>query len=67
MEYSRFEKARLIGSRALQLSQGAPFLIDLKKEDLEKLRYNTVEIAKMEFDAGVLPIDIKRQLRKRNA
>ncbi len=67
MKHTKFEKARLIGSRALQLSQGAPFLVELKKEDLEKLKYNPVDIAKKEYDAGVIPLDVKRQLRKRNA
>ncbi len=58
--YTKFEKARIIGGRALQLSMGAPFMIPLSKEDLEKLKYNTLEIAIKEFNAGVLKIDIVR-------
>ena len=49
--YTKFEKARIIGARALQLSMGAPFMIPLSKEDLEKLRFNTLEIAIKEFNA----------------
>ncbi len=55
-----YEKARLIGARALQISMGAPLLIDFSKEDLEALKYNPIEIAKRELDKGVLPITIKR-------
>ena len=58
--YTKYEKARILGARALQLSMGAPFLIKLSKEELEKLKYNTLEIAKKEFDAGVLPMAVGR-------
>ena len=59
-EYTKYEKARLIGSRALQISMGAPFLIKLNPKQLEELGYNPIEIAKLEFDEGVLPITVKR-------
>ena len=59
---TKFEKARVIGSRALQISQGAPFLLKFSKKDLEKLKYDPVEIAKKEFEFGILPIEIKRIL-----
>lgn len=59
---NRYEKARLIGSRALQLAMGAPILVKLAKEDLERLRYNPIEIAKLEYKEGVLPIEVKRSL-----
>jgi len=61
-KYTRYERARLIGSRALQIAMGAPMLIELKKDDLEKIRYNPVEIAKMEYKEGLLPIEVKRPL-----
>ena len=57
---TKYEKARLIGARALQISMGAPFLIKLSKKELEELRYNSLEIAKKEFEEGVLPMQIKR-------
>ncbi len=60
MKYTRFEKARLIGARALQIAQGAPFIIDLSQKDLEFIRFNPIEIAKMEFEKGLIPIDVKR-------
>lgn len=60
VNYTKYEKARMLGSRALQISMGAPFLLKLSKEELEKIGYNPVEIAKMEFEKGVLPITVRR-------
>ncbi len=60
--FTKYEKARLIGARALQIAMGAPLLLDLKKEDLEKIKYDPIKIAKAEFEKGILPITIKRPL-----
>lgn len=60
MKYTRFEKARIIGARALQIAQGAPFLMDLKEKDLEAVRFSPIEIAKMEFEQGLIPLTVKR-------
>ena len=57
---TKYEKARIIGSRVLQLSMGAPFLVKLSEKDLEALRYDPIEIAKLEFKEGVLPITVRR-------
>jgi DNA-directed RNA polymerase subunit K len=54
-DFTKFEMARIIGARALQLSMGAPMLIK-KPEDV----FDTTEIARMELESGVLPITIKR-------
>lgn len=62
VDFTKYEKARMIGSRALQISMGAPFLIKMDAEALEKLHYNPVEIARQEYDEGVLPISVKRPL-----
>lgn len=59
-ELTKYERARLIGSRALQISQGAPILLKLTKKQLEEMKYNPIEIAKAEFKADVIPIAIKR-------
>ena len=59
-KYTKYEKARMIGSRALQISMGAPFLVQLSEADLEKIRYDPIEIAVLEFNEGVLPITVKR-------
>ena len=65
LKYSKYEKARMIGSRALQLSMGAPFLVKLSEEELQKIRFNPIEIAKKEFDEGIIPITVRRPLPKR--
>ena len=62
MEYTKYEQARIIGARALQIAMGAPFMIKLNEKDLEKIGYNPVEIAKMEFKEDVIPITVKRPL-----
>ncbi|MBS3064066.1 MAG: DNA-directed RNA polymerase subunit K [DPANN group archaeon] len=54
-KFTKYEIARIIGARALQISMGAPLLIKRPKDI-----YNTVTIAKEELRAGVLPINIKR-------
>ena len=59
-EYTKYEHARIIGARALQISMGAPMLVKLDDEDLKKIRYNPVEIAKLEFKQGLIPLNIKR-------
>ncbi|MFH1770846.1 MAG: DNA-directed RNA polymerase subunit K [archaeon] len=61
-EFTKYEMARMIGSRSLQISMGAPFLIKLTPKMLEELDYNPVQIAKLEFKEGVLPITVKRLL-----
>ncbi len=65
MILTKYEKARLIGARALQISMGAPLLLKLEKKDFERVDFSPIEIAKMELDKEVLPITIKRPLPKR--
>ena len=64
-KYTRFEIARMLGSRALQISQGAPILVALSKKQMEDIRYNPLEIAKLEFAADVLPLTVTRPLPKK--
>ena len=61
MEHTKYEHSRIIGSRALQISRGAPFMMKLSQKDLEKIGYNPVEIAKMEYEQGLIPITIKKR------
>ncbi|NEU56600.1 DNA-directed RNA polymerase subunit K [Halorussus sp. MSC15.2] len=51
--YSRYEKARIIGARALQVSYGAPVLTDTDRTE-------PILIAADEYDAGVLPFTVRR-------
>jgi len=59
--FTKYEKARMIGARSLQIAMGAPFLIKLDDKKLEDMRYNPIEIAKMEFEEGVIPLEIFRR------
>jgi DNA-directed RNA polymerases I, II, and III subunit RPABC2 len=54
---TRFERARIIGARSLQLSLGAPILVDSSN------KFNdTISIAVVELNSKVLPISIRRVL-----
>ena len=61
-EFTKYEQARIVGARALQISMGAPILIKLTEDDLKNINYSTVQIAKMEFEQGLIPISVKRPL-----
>ncbi len=54
-EYSKFEKARIVGARALQLAHGAPPLIKVPEGITEPL-----DLAELEFNKGIIPITIIR-------
>ncbi|MGB9636447.1 MAG: DNA-directed RNA polymerase subunit K [Thermoplasmata archaeon] len=57
IKYTRFEKARIIGARALQIAMGAPVLIDVPRGEIDP-----VKIAEAEFEKGVIPITVRRVL-----
>jgi len=52
-QYNRYEKARIIGARALQVSYGAPVLIETNQSE-------PILIAAEEYDDGVLPFTVRR-------
>jgi len=60
VNFTKYEKARMIGSRALQLSMGAPFLLKFTDKELGKMKYDPIDIAIREFDEGILPITVRR-------
>ena len=53
MRYTRYERARIIGARALQISMGAPPLVEMETN-------NPVKIARHELESDVLPITVRR-------
>jgi DNA-directed RNA polymerase subunit K/omega len=61
---TKYEKARVIGARSLQISMGAPIMLKLNPKKLEELHYDPLEIAKLEFTEGVIPITVIRTLIK---
>lgn len=62
IKLTKYETARIIGARALQIAMGAPLLLKLSEKDFEEINYSPIAIAKKELDAGVLPLTIKRPL-----
>jgi DNA-directed RNA polymerase subunit K len=56
MEYTKFEKARIIGARALQLAYGAPPLIKVPEGMV-----NPLDLAELEFQEDVIPIVVVRE------
>jgi len=54
---TRFEKARVVGARALQISMGAPILVEVSEGFT-----GPIEIALKELGAGILPMTIRRTL-----
>ncbi|MBP2172648.1 DNA-directed RNA polymerase subunit K [Methanococcus voltae] len=53
MSYTKFEKARLIGSRALQISGGAPTTVDSESS-------SSLDLAIEEVNKEVVPLTIKK-------
>ncbi len=54
---TRYEKTRIISARALQISQGSPAMVKVPSNVKEP-----VDIARLEWEQGLIPIDIKKQL-----
>ena len=54
---TRYEKARLIGARALQISLGAPILVDVSDQC-----YDPIEIALKELENDAIPMQIIRKM-----
>jgi DNA-directed RNA polymerase subunit K len=52
-EYTKFEKARVIGARALQLAYGAPPLMKVPSGMV-----NPIDLAELEFEKKIIPITI---------
>lgn len=51
-EYTRYERARILGARSLQLAQGAPSFVDAETNE-------PLKIARRELEEGQLPITVK--------
>lgn len=64
-EFTKYEIARILGARALQVAMDAPLLLKISKEKLEEIRFDPLKIAELEFNANVLPITVKRPFPKK--
>lgn len=54
-QVSKFERARIIGARALQIALGAPPLV--KSSSMDPL-----QVAEEEFESGKIPMVVVREL-----
>ena len=61
-DFSKYETARILGARALQIAMNAPLLIKIKQEDLEEIKFDALKIAEIELNSNILPISIKKPL-----
>ncbi len=61
-EFSKYERARILGARGLQISMDAPMLLKMSDEEINGVNFDPLKLAEKELDSGVLPITIKRPL-----
>ncbi len=54
-ELTKYETARIVGARALQLAMGAPPLIELPEGVVDP-----VKLARLEFEKKVVPLQVAR-------
>ncbi len=64
-EFTKYERARIIGARGLQVSMDAPLLLKISEEDLNGVNFDPLRIAEKELDAGVLPITVNQPMPER--
>lgn len=55
MDLTKYELARIIGARSLQLASGAPPLIKVKQGEI-----SFIDVAQMELDKKVIPLAVVR-------
>lgn len=65
-QFTRYEIARILGARSLQLAMDAPVLLKLSKEELDELNFDSLKIAEKELESGILPITVRRPLPKKS-
>ena len=61
-KFTKYETARILGARALQIAMNAPLLIKITAEDLEAIKFDALKIAEIEFNSDVLPISVKQPM-----
>lgn len=52
-DYTRYERARILGARSLQIAMGAPAFVDIEGNE------EPIDIAEREMEQGKLPITVK--------
>jgi DNA-directed RNA polymerase subunit K len=54
-QLTKYERARIVGARALQLAMGAPPLVKVPEGVID-----AIVVARLEFDKNVIPLQIIR-------
>jgi len=65
IQFTKYERARIIGARALQIAMNAPLLVKISSEDLENIKFDAIKIAELELDSGILPISVRKPFPER--
>lgn len=65
IEFSKYERARILGARGLQIAMDAPILVKMDEDTLSNLNFDPLKIAEIELDSGVLPISVNRPMPQR--
>lgn len=65
-KFTKYEVARILGARSLQLAMDAPILLKLTKEEEQELNWDTLKIAEKELESDILPITVRRPLPKKS-
>ena len=63
--FTKYEQARILGARALQIAMNAPLLIKISDEDLEKIKFDALKIAEVELNSNILPISVNKPFPER--
>jgi DNA-directed RNA polymerase subunit K len=59
-KFTKYEIARIVGARALQIAMDAPLLLKVSDEELRDMKFDALKIAEREFKEEILPITINR-------
>ncbi|MEA3329450.1 MAG: DNA-directed RNA polymerase subunit K [Nanoarchaeota archaeon] len=66
-DFTKYEQARVLGARSLQIAMDAPLLKDIPKKELEEINYDPMKISQTELNGDVLPISVKQPMPKKKA
>jgi len=64
-QFTKYEIARIIGARALQIAMDAPLLLKMSEAELKEVKYDAIKLAERELESGVLPIAVNRPTPRR--
>ncbi len=66
-EFTKYERARIIGARGLQIAMDAPLLLKMSEEELNGINYDPLKIAEKELESGILPITVNQPIPQRKS